>query len=282
VKRRVMLTAGHGGGDPGVHGPGGRTEAAECVDIVNRTAAKLRKDGRIEAVVVPHDLGLRGAIDWINKRYPGHNDGYCIEVHKNAANGKATGVEAWFLTGNDSARKKALAVLGELSRVTRLTDRGVKPDEQNRHGRLGWVRQTKPWAGLFECGFIDRDHFRNDLYAEGLFRGLLALFELRDEAKSIYRVVRPDGTQIGAFRVRSNAWKAYKSVDGDAVILNREGRDVTADFVDEFGERHRDGPPGGEEGYEPIAHGKSAEPYEPEVLLPEADTEEVAAEPVPS
>jgi hypothetical protein len=35
--------------------------------------------------------------------------------------------------------------------------------------------------------------------------------------------------------VRSNAWRAYLSVDGDAIIRNREGRDVTSEFVDEFG-----------------------------------------------
>lgn len=130
-----------------------------------------------------------------------------------------------------------------------------------------------------ECGFIDRDHFRNDLDAEGLFRGLLGLFDLKDEVKTIYRVVRRDGTQIGAYRVRSNAWRAYLSVDGDAVILAREGRDVTADFVDEFGrDVPREGPPEIEEGYEPVAHGEPSEGAEPEELLPEADTEEVDAE----
>jgi N-acetylmuramoyl-L-alanine amidase len=277
MRRRVMLTAGHGGGDPGVQGPAGRTEAAECIDIVNRAAAKFRQEGRIEAVVVPHGLGLRGAIDWINARYPGHDDGYCIEVHKNAAGGQGTGVEGWFLAGNEQARQLAVAVVGELSRVTRLRDRGAKPDDQNRHGRLGWVRQTRPWAGLFECGFIDRDHFRNDLYAEGLFRGVLAIHDLRDEVLTIYRVVRSDGRQIGAFRVRSNAWRAYLSVDGDAVILSREGRDVTADFVDEFArDLPREGPP--EEGYEPLDHGEASPPPDEE-LLPEEDTEELGPPP---
>ena len=285
MKRRVILAAGHGGDDPGVGGPGGRTEAAECVDIVNRAAAKLRTDGRIAVVVVPHNLGLRGAIDWINARFSAHDDGYCIEVHKNAANGNGTGVEAWYLTDDESSRRKAVAVLTQLSKVTRLKDRGAKPDKDNRHGRLGWVRQTKPWAGLFECGFIDRDHLRNDHYAEGLFRGLLELFDLRDEALAIYRVIRSDGKQIGAFRVRSNAWRAFQSVNGEARIVTREGRDVTADFIDEFG-----GPGGGvrgdapddvdteeevEEGYEPIAHGDPSIAEEPDELLPEADTEEL-------
>ena len=90
------------------------------------------------------------------------------------------------------------------------------------------MRQNKPLAGLFECGFITRDHFLNDLYAEGLFGGFLVLFAVPDTATQLYRVIRTNGAQIGAFKVRANAFRAWRSVDGDAVILSREGRDVTA------------------------------------------------------
>lgn len=234
MDRRVILAAGHGGGDNGAVARG-RKEAAECVDIVNRTATKLRTDGRIETVIVPHALDLREQIAWLNARFPRHESGYALEVHKNAAGSSATGVEAWYLTGSTEAGNKAKTVLAELARVSRLQNRGIKKDVDYRGGSLAWVRQTKPWAGLFECGFITRDHFNNDMYAEGLFRGLLKLFGLRDQVAQIYRVVRHSGVQIGAFRVRSNAWTAYLSVMGDAVIVNREGTDVTAEFVDEFG-----------------------------------------------
>lgn len=238
MDRRVIIAAGHGGGDNGAVARG-RKEAAECVDIVNRTVAKLRTDGRIETIVVPHAFNLPQQIAWLNARFPQRESGYAVEVHKNAAGSTATGVEAWYLTGNNEAGNKAKTVLGELARVSRLRNRGIKKDVDYRGGSLAWVRQTKPWAGLFECGFITADHFNNDVYAEGLFRGLLKLFGLRDQAAQVYRVIRRSGAQIGAFRVRSNAWRAYLSVLGDAVILNREGRDVTAEFVDEFGGEER-------------------------------------------
>ncbi len=234
MEKRIILAAGHGGPSPGAQAHG-HSEAAECIDIVNRTADKLRADGRLEVVVVPHALDLKDEIKWINDRF-GRDSGYAAEVHKNSFNSPtATGVEAWHLTGSQEGKRKADIVLKELARVSRLKNRGVKKDEDYSGGRLGWVRQNKPLAGLFECGFITKDHFLNDLYAEGLFRGFLALFEIPDTAAQLYRVIRTNGTQIGAFRVRENAFRAWRSVDGDAVIRNREGRDVTAEIVAEHG-----------------------------------------------
>jgi N-acetylmuramoyl-L-alanine amidase len=198
MDRRVILAAGHGGDDNGAVARG-RKEAAKRVDIVNRTAAKLQTDGRIQTVVVPHAFNLREQIAWLNARFPQHESGYAVEVHKNAAGSLATGVEAWYLTGSAEAGNKANSVLGELARVSRLQNRGIKKDVDYRGGSLAWVRQTKPWAGLFECGFITHDHFNNDLYAEGLFRGLLKLFGLRDQAAQIYRASGVMGRRSARF-----------------------------------------------------------------------------------
>jgi hypothetical protein len=233
MENRIILAAGHGGASPGAQARG-HSEAAECIDIVNRTADKLRADGRLEVVVVPHLLDLKAEIGWINDRF-GKDSGYAAEVHKNSAGPTASGVEAWHLTGSQEGARRADIVLKELARVSRLKNRGIKKDVDYSGGRLGWVRQTKPLAGLFECGFITKDHFLNDLYAEGLFRGFLTLFALPDTATELYRVIRTNGTQIGAFKVRENAFRAWRSVDGDAIIRNREGRDVTAEIVAEHG-----------------------------------------------
>lgn len=53
MDRRIIIAVGHGATENGAQARG-RTEAAECIDIVNRTVAKLRFDGRIEMIVVPH------------------------------------------------------------------------------------------------------------------------------------------------------------------------------------------------------------------------------------
>jgi N-acetylmuramoyl-L-alanine amidase len=233
MERRIILAAGHGGSSSGAQARG-HSEAAECIDIVNRTADRLRADGRLEVVVVPHALDLKAEIRWVNERF-GRDSGYAAEVHKNSGGPTATGVEAWHLAGSLDGARSAAIVVKELARVSRLKNRGIKKDTDSRHGTLGWLRQTNPLAGLFESGFITHDHFLNDLYAEGLFRGFLVLFELEDTATQLYRVIRTNGTQIGAFRLRENAFRAWHSVDGDALIRNREGRDVTAEIAAEHG-----------------------------------------------
>ncbi len=160
MDRRIILAAGHGGSSPGAQARG-HSEAAECIDIVNRTADKLRIDGRLEVVVVPHTLDLKDEIRWINARFT-KQSGYAAEVHKNSGGPTANGVEAWHLTGSQEGAKKADIVLKELARVSRLKNRGIKKDVDYSLGRLGWVRQTKPLPGLFECGFITHDHFMNE------------------------------------------------------------------------------------------------------------------------
>ena len=233
MDRRIIIAAGHGGKAPGAIARG-RKEYSECIDIVNRIAAKVRADGRIALVVVPHDLDYVASIAWVNRRF-GENAGYAVEVHKNAGPPGATGVEAWYETGNSEAAKRAETVLRDLTRVSRLKSRGIKKDSDYHGGRLAWCRNLKPLSGLYECGFITHDHFNNELYAEGMFRGLLAMFGLKEPVAQIYRVIAHDGRQIGAYRVRSNAWRAFLTVSGGATIRNREGRDVTAEFADEFG-----------------------------------------------
>jgi hypothetical protein len=237
--RRTILCAGHGGGDSGAVARG-TTEAAQTVDIVNRTADKLRADGQVEVVVVPHELGLVDSINWVNAHYKNLEDGYALEVHKNAGGG--TGTEMWYFGGDAESSRLASLVAGPLAQHSGLVNRGVKPDTANRHGRLGWVRDTNPWAGLAEVGFIDVDHLDNAKYAEGVFRGVLNLWGLTP--KPVAPVVVPPtaevnfrvfaGTkQIGAYKTESSAWNKY-STEGGTKIVDKNGADVTPQFVAKF------------------------------------------------
>jgi hypothetical protein len=287
MNRRIWLAAGHAlPGDPGAQGQG-TNEAAQTVDITNRLAAKLKADRRLEVLIVPHTLNLGAQIRWVNARAKGIEDGYAVEIHKNSAKGNATGVETWYREGAEDSRKLADKVTRQLSAVSRLRNRGIKKDTDNRHGTLGWVRQTKVRAGLYECGFIDFDHLNNELYAEGMFRGLLDIFGLKDAVPDLYRVLRNNGQQVGAYRVRSNAWKTWLSIRGEGVIRNREGADVTSQFIAEFGSSriapdHVEPPDPAEDAIEigdvhDIEH--DIEDDTEEVikvgLLPEDDTEEI-------
>jgi hypothetical protein len=245
MKRRVYLAAGHGAGDPGSSGQG-TTEAAEAIQIVNRAATKLRADGQVEVIVVPHELGLVGAINWVNAHSNNLDDGLAIEVHKNATV-NASGVEVWYW-GNDagsrSLAEKALAGIMSVPGMPR--SRGVKGDNTNRHGSLGWIRQTTPWALLYEMGFISQggdpvDDAADDRYAEGILMSVLRVHGLSKRTIPVptpapkpvqiaFRVYGADGKQIGAYQNEANAWNKY-AAEGGTKIVNSAGQDITSAMV---------------------------------------------------
>lgn len=243
MQRRVLLAAGHGGGDPGAVGQG-TTEAEQVIDIVNRLAEKLRADGQLEVVVVPHELNLVDEINWVNARYGSLEDGYCLEVHKNSGVG-GHGVEVWYFSGDGQSQAYAQQVLNGLVSITGLPDRGVKGDATNRYGRLGWIRDTNPWAGLAECGFITDggDTLDNNLWADALKIGVLNLWGLAPAAPAPvvvppvtpeirFRVFAGD-KQIGAYNQEANAWNKY-AAEGGTKIIDSNGADITASLVAKY------------------------------------------------
>lgn len=241
MNKLIILCAGHGQGDPGVVGQG-TNEAAQTVDIVNRTADKLRADGQVAVHIVPHEKGLIESIKYVNDNFKNLEDGYALEVHKNCCS--ANGVEVWYWGGDSQSQAFAQAIQNGL-KTYGGPDRGVKPDTSNRHGKLGWIRETNPWAGLAEVGFIN-ESLDNDMWSTALMKGVLNLWSLSPkpveppkpvpapEATWNYRVTNLDGKQIGVYKEKGNAWNKYQSVQGSARIYDKSGADVTGAFVEEF------------------------------------------------
>lgn len=247
MNRVIILAAGHGGGDSGAIGQG-TTEAAEVIQIVNRTADKLRADGRVAVVVVPHELNLIDEIAWVNARYKNLEDGLCIEVHKNATvNGH--GIESWFYSGDAQSQNIAQAVLDGIMSVPGMPpSRGVKGDATNRWGSLGWIRETNPWSILLEMGFVSDggdpvDDNADNRYAEGIYQGVLHLFGLGQKPApapapaptpvAVAFRVYDNQKQIGAYNLEQNAWLKFRDAGG-VKILNASGADVTATFVAKY------------------------------------------------
>lgn len=247
IKRRVILCAGHGGGDPGSVGQG-TTEAAEVIDITNRTVDFLRKDGQLEVVHVPNELSFEQSIAWVNARYKDIDDAVAIDIHKNATVG-AKGGETWYA---DDADSKLIAQRIQGGIATVLTNRGVKPDTQNRWGRLGWCRDVNTWAPLVEMGFVSDGGDpvggeANQRYAEALAKGILSIWNLSPKPVSAppapvptpvtwtYKVFSSaDGKQLGVYKEKKNAWVKYQAVNGAARIQDASGNDLTSSFVLEF------------------------------------------------
>lgn len=247
IQKRAILCAGHGGGDPGAIGQG-TTEAAEVIDIVNRTVDILRSDGQIEVIHVPNELGFQSGINWVNARYGNIDNGIAVEVHKNSTN-NAHGVEVWYAEDADS-KLIAQRILDKL--VSVLVGRGVKGDSTNRWGRLGWCRDVNTWAPLVEMGFVSDGGdpvgpVANQKYAEALAKGILNVFGLSLKPVVVaqppapkpvtwaYKVLSTtDGKQLGVYNVKKNAWAKYQSVQGAAKIVDPSGKDLTPAFSLEF------------------------------------------------
>ncbi len=176
IQKRVILAAGHGGGDSGAVGQG-TTEANETIQITDKVAAALRDKG-VDVVVVPHALNLGATIDWINARFKNLEDGIAIEIHKNSGGG--TGNEVWAPSYPDATSKaNAQKIVDALTASTGLRNRGVKEAQNNRWGRLGFTDDTNPYALLIEAGFIDvdsNDDNADTKFAQGIAQGVLNIF----------------------------------------------------------------------------------------------------------
>lgn len=245
---RIILCAGHGGGDSGAVGQG-TTEAAEAIQIVNRTADLLRADGRLQVTVVPHELGLLAGINWVNANFKNLEDGLAIEIHKNATV-NATGIEIWYYSGSSRSMAMAQEVLTGIMRVPGMPkSRGVKGDATNAHGRLGWIRETNTWAILAEMGFVSNggdpvDDSADQRYAQGLYQGILYTFGLDPKSVPVvvptpvpvpaptvkWKVYDSANKQIGAYNTEAGAWNKYQA-EGTKIIEVASGRDVTSEFV---------------------------------------------------
>ena len=153
--KRVCLDAGHGGTDPGACSSGIKEKEFTLI-MVDRIGHYLRAKG-IETVFT------RDGDEYvaINKRTYIARKNKCnffLSVHCNAAGSlSAQGVEAFYAAGDLRSSKIANVLIRKISG---LTNRGVKADNQSQHVRLGVLRgtyKTMP-AILLELGFCTSEH----------------------------------------------------------------------------------------------------------------------------
>ncbi|MFQ5471680.1 MAG: N-acetylmuramoyl-L-alanine amidase [Dehalococcoidia bacterium] len=149
---RAFISAGHFDqlstvGEEGAVA-GGVREHDLAVAIVNEMALRML---RMRPLIVPA-VPLAAKIRWVNRWAEGGD--VAIEVHINAAeNESAHGVETYYCDGSVRGIQLAEALQRYLV-MTGRHDRGVKPDSESARHRLGWLRDTQPWAALVEAGFL--------------------------------------------------------------------------------------------------------------------------------
>ena len=155
----VILSAGHGGGDPGAIN-GIHREADQTKIIVDWMADYLR-DYHVPTIIVPHALGLSEGIAWINARF-GYGNVWALEIHRDSADGLDADDASWrcgIYTGPSAASRD----VGSFLRTSMIKHGAhaktwVRSDTESRHKRLAWIRQPKPLSHLLELGFMEGDN----------------------------------------------------------------------------------------------------------------------------
>lgn len=168
--KTIALSAGHSNTDPGAIYQG-LVERDLNIKIVEVASRILRANG-IGVLNPPDDLSLSQTIKWINDR--ADQVDVCLEVHINssAKPNTGTGLEGWHYRNSNVSKQFIYDVVEGVQKATNMSSRGVKDEKYaNIWGRLGFVHDTTPIAGLIECGFINSDTDRKILTTDdGLYK----------------------------------------------------------------------------------------------------------------
>jgi hypothetical protein len=149
---QVYISIGHGGKDPGAVA-NNTTEHEECRRIGDAVIREAEKRYGFTIGQIPVGMSLQDRIKWINNNIL--NDKLIIELHMNAAsNASAQGAEVYYYDGFSMMKALAEKLLAVYCTKTEIHSRGTYPDTKTRFGRLGFIRDTRPSALLFELCFI--------------------------------------------------------------------------------------------------------------------------------
>lgn len=151
----IFISAGHNNTsganyDPGAIGVSGRKEADEALKMRDKIIYYLRKEG---ASFISDQAG-ESLKEYLKRINTGTGSVVC-EIHFNAANGSATGVEVLVQADGDKMDKACAKELCDKSaNLMGIKNRGVKSEADSHHGRLALMRE-QGIVVLIEVCFID-------------------------------------------------------------------------------------------------------------------------------
>lgn len=156
---KLFLIAGHHENDPGAvteHPVLGRvTEASLTIELRDLIAIHWTQHNDVQIVKDYDGDILTTVLKKVNEQI--EKDDFLIDIHFNAFNGRATGVE--ILTPNMSSKKEdrvAIEMCKELSEIMRIPNRGIKKESGSARGRIAILRGTGNRI-LLEVCFMDND-----------------------------------------------------------------------------------------------------------------------------
>lgn len=152
MPRKLFVSAGHGGSDPGATYKG-FVEADLNIEFRDILVAELRAFG-IEAITDPNENYTRKTLAWLRGKF-GSKD-ILFDIHFNAGPTASHGSEV-IVPNVASAFEKALAteICAALSTFG-FKNRGVKPESQTFRKSLAWMKPNAENV-LIEIGFITNE-----------------------------------------------------------------------------------------------------------------------------
>ena len=150
MNRKIIISAGHGGNDPGAVA-NGYTERDLAIEFRELLVKELLLLG-VKPLIDDNKNALKQTLQWL-KGVLKSDKTVCIDIHWNAAIPKARGTEVIVpdrpFMFETSLAKEILDVFVSNG----FTSRGVKTENQTARKRLGWMRPTAENI-LIEMAFL--------------------------------------------------------------------------------------------------------------------------------
>ena len=149
MNRKIIISAGHGGNDPGAIA-NGYTERDLAIEFRELLVKELLLLG-VKPLIDDNKNALKQTLAWLIGKYSSKD--ILLDIHWNAASSKARGTEV-IVPDNASIFENNFAKnILNVFVSNGFVNRGVKPESQTARKRLGWMRPPAENI-LIEMGFI--------------------------------------------------------------------------------------------------------------------------------
>ena len=149
MSRKIIISAGHGGNDPGAVA-NGYTERDLAIEFRELLVKELLLLG-VKPLIDDNKNALKQTLAWLTGKYSSKD--ILLDIHWNAASSKARGTEV-IVPDNASMFENNLGKnILNVFVSNGFINRGVKPESQTARKRLGWMRPPAENI-LIEMGFI--------------------------------------------------------------------------------------------------------------------------------
>ena len=149
MNRKIIISAGHGGNDPGAVA-NGYTERDLAIEFRELLVKELLLLG-VKPLIDDNKNALKQTLAWLTGKYSSKD--ILLDIHWNAASSKARGTEVIVPDSASIFENNFAKNILNVFVSNGFVNRGVKPESQTARKKLGWMRPPAENI-LIEMGFI--------------------------------------------------------------------------------------------------------------------------------